>query len=375
MNSLKNRPLSTKGFFYGLLLLATPLNYIIILPILFIATLLLSDSLSFPRHIPKYLLLSLYILSLFIFFLEFYRGINGQDLNLRLLIFPSFFLMASLCDFKKPFFDGLFISMILIFLINTLFNLYVYLNGSDLLDRVIDYRGDDFYPRLGGLYGHSFLNNAINVMGFLAGFYNKNKTLMWISILSFFSSASLREPICGILIIITYILIHYQFKKITKLFILLLFVIGVLVSTIWSTHVEQPNKSNIIRVIAWKNSIASISDNLIFGVADNLSLRDPYTLSSLSAKTFSDAEKTNLFRSESEYLELGYHFGVVPVILLALLIFNNIKTPLQNLSAFNRSKDLLAMIIFADTFYGSLLFTPFFCFFSFLFLYAYKEDG
>lgn len=344
-----------KGILIGILLSIAPVNFYVFFPLIILALLIFSNG-YFPNpKVHKSFIYLLYFLCVFIFLICTYRFLNGFAINIKLILIPFIFLILIYVKFTEDFLIGFLYVILILFWVNLYFNLNTMLTGSDLLGRIVDYRPTDFTYRWGGVYGHAFLNNSVNVLGFLTGYYLKDKWVKILSIISLSYSGAGRDIISAILVILCCILVKCKISKSVKLLIGFIFIALIFFGVQLS---EGTNTSNGYRYFAWQNATSEIKNNFLIGKEYNSDI-DDFSVINLTPYQIRESIVYN-GDAESNFLEFTLKFGIPASFFLIVFIFTLTRPPKFLITHFDRFREVVSLIAFFDFFYGSLLSTVIF---------------
>ena len=350
-----------KNILFGVLLSLIPFNMKLFIPFTLIVLILFSDGYQQSYLIKKWPTYAIYFLCTFLLIIDIYRLLNNYELNLELIFIPIIMLVTLHIKLSEQFFVGLARYTSALFFVNFLFNLYTVITGNDLFGRVVDFRENDILMRFGGIYGHAYLNNAVNIMGFICAYYFKNRFLLILAFLSLLFSGSLREPISACIIVLCFFCLKFNLSKFLKMFVLLAAVSSIFFITILvSNYNYLEENSNTLRVHAWVNALDVIEDKTLFGKSHSNSYdKDSYKMDIPLRETL-----INNGVAESQYLQYGLHFGILFPFIIFFYLYNLIRSPSQLTSHIERVREMAVLIVFSDTFYGSLLSTSSFSIFA-----------
>jgi len=338
------------GFVFGFFLLIAQINLTIGSVIMLCLTFLMYreyffiDSNLFDLIAVLFLKVSL----IFLMWVIFKSGsifVLAQVLVADIILISLFFLRIN-----KQFLIGFMQPLILLLLIDFLFNLSIYIFGVDFFGRGGALRPGDIIPRVGGVFGHPFYSVNIALVGLFGGLILKNKPITVIAISNFLMNGTFRSALTLILFICIFYAIKFKFKLRTIIIGSILFAGIVFASTIYSAGGETYG-GNTLRVFAWVNAIEHISQNPILGT---------HTFSTAPLEDMSEDIIAEHGIAESAYLQYALDYGI-PVMLLHLYIIYRLMQ--MNYKKYKMSHDtdqfykytlILGCMIFADTFYGTL---------------------
>lgn len=286
---------------------------------------------------------------------------SGDDLIIVLPLVFSIILICSSFLFRIKTsvissYENIF-SIILVF--ECLINLYSIIMLEDPFGRVMDMRTDGLNRSL-GLLGHPFLSVSVCAVGYIIARHKKNRLILIIAIVAFISNQTLRSYSTLLILFFFDFISNTIIKRKLRFFIYTISSI-IFSSTIYLLVIFSESISNQLRSLVWINSIDEI-------------LKSPWTGNN-GFKVF-EKEKgvsvENLINSgitENVYLDIALHFGIPLAFAFMLLLTINIyKNVMANSShnSLKRKNEVLASILFVDSFYGNLLTVSFFIVYVFI---------
>lgn len=339
-----------KGLFFGFILSISQINIVYGLPIILLLIVFLSDKIELKaKNKQLFYLLIFQILWMTAVFLFLPSNLNHYIKNVNLFII---ILLILISKFDLKFLIGLSKSLIILFILDFIFNLFSFFLGFDPLGRQPQMRPDDVVERLGGLFGHSFFSLNISFIGLIAAYILRKKSIFVLAIINILLIGILRGYLILLLLIISFLFIKKGVSYLKLKAISLLFATTVFIGTFYTVTL-QLSQANLMRVYAWLISIIGISENIFVGKHDFM-YDDKFD--SVSFETIYYYGIT-----ESQYLELGLHYGLVSMLVLVIIMFKLFK---KSYEAFNKSKVvdiklnkitlISTFIIFTDLFFGSI---------------------
>lgn len=340
------------GFLFGIILVFSQINFYYGLPLVIFSLLILSEKISLNNNDRFIFFVTILQLLWFLFMYIFFPVYLPHWIKHFAIFTIILVVIISKIDLK--FIHGICFSLMILLILDFSFNIFSFLTGQDPLGRMPIVRPDDFVQRLGGIFGHSFFSLNISFVGFVSSYIKRNKILIILSILNMILAGSFR----GFLLIILIAISFYIVRKSVNLFKIkiysILFAFSVFAATIFSVTMNFSN-ANLIRVFAWFNSIENIIENPLFGRQDFY--RD-------EIETISIENIDNYGVTESQYLEIAVHYGIIPALLffmIMILILRKSYYAFNNLIHLHYEVKIIlisAFVIFTDTFYGSIYGSP-----------------
>lgn len=339
-----------KGFIFGIILCISQINISIGLPIALV---------SFFLTTPKIVIRSNRFWLIFIVGAEIawqsfvWLYFKSNDIILLFQSVVVFVILAALlyteCDIN--YVRGLSLSIAFLMLLDFAFNLITIILGQDPIGRTPDFRVSDLMPRMGGVFGHNFFSLNIGVIGLFSGLLLKNNYVILFALINIVMNGSLRSWIFLLLFGIAYLFVRYSIKFRYLLTTLVFFIIAVFASTIFAAS-QSETGANVLRVFAWTNSLEKIIDFPIYGNHNFIGERFVEGVSESAIDEYGIAE--------SQYLQLGLHFGVFSMagyfIIIFIFLINRYKLILHKMQpcSINQNIAIASIVIFADTWYGSI---------------------
>lgn len=338
-----------KGFFFGFILSISQIKIVYGLPFILLFLLFFSNRIKLSnKNISLFYVLIFQIFWLTFVYLLFPGNLSHYIKNVNIFII---ILLVIISKFDSQFLIGFSKSLIVLFLIDTFFNLCSFFLGVDPLGRQPLIRPDDITERLGGVFGHSFFSLNISFIGIIIGCIRKNRLIFFLAILNIILIGILRGFILLLLILVAFVVIKKGVSFIKLKLVSLFFAASVFLITFYSVTLNF-SQSNLMRVYAWILSLNNIIDFPIFGKHDFV-YDDKFD--SISFETID-----NFGITESQYLELAVHYGLVSLFGLLFVLLKLFKDSYIN---FNLSTSdnhikkitLIAIfVLFTDLFYGSI---------------------
>ncbi len=349
-SKLMNNTSENKGLFFGFILSISQLNIVYGLPVVLFFILLFSETKALKNKNKRlFFLLIFQIIWMTAIFLFFPSNFNHYIKNINVFII---ILLILISKFDLKFLIGLSKSLIILFIVDFIFNLFSFFLGFDPLGRQPQMRPDDVVERLGGIFGHSFFSLNISFIGLIASYISRKKVIFVCAIVNILLIGILR----GYLILLLLVIAFYIVKKGVSYFklkvISILFATSVFIGTFYTVSL-QLSQANLMRVYAWLISILGISENLLVGKHDFM-YDDKFD--SVSFETIYYYGIT-----ESQYLELGLHYGLLSMIALLVIMFNLFSISYNSFKnskvedfKMNKITLISTFIIFTDLFFGSI---------------------
>lgn len=299
------------GIFSGFTLFLVPLNLSLLMPLAFISLLIFINrySLANISFSLRFLLISFIFL---IFFNILFFKLNDLDIILKFIVYPAAMLLALIVRVEKKFMQGLVHVIFFVFIIDCFFNMYTLATANDLLGRRVDFRSNDLLPRVGGIYGFSFISTAISLMALIASLYLKNRFITTMVLIFMPLTGGLRSLV---LLAATLIgMICAYFIKSRFLFFILALICGGSILT--GIFIFSDVSSNAIRILALTFGAQEIFVSPIFG-----NIGYEITQYEAGVTSIGIEELMAAGNSEQQFLNIGIHFGIPTMTIFMLLIY------------------------------------------------------
>lgn len=350
MSNKVNLSLSKNHFFgmiSGITLFLVPLNLMFMLPLSAFTVLMCAGrfSLAHQSLIKLTLIFALFIL-LFLN-IVFYKT-EELAIAVPFLVYPAALILVSVLVLERKFIVGMAHSIFFIFCLDTVFNIYTLITFSDLLGRTVDFRPGDVFPRLGGIYAHSFVSIAISMSAFIASLVTKNRVITFVVICFMLLSGAFRSPLlimvalCGCFVA--------RFVKNRNALVFLAVMCGLII--FGGIFLLSDATSNAFRIAALTFGFTEILVSPLTGSSGYVPIDGGVTLEKLLAAG----------NSENQLLNFGIHFGI-PLLLTFMTIIYSL-TPRNN-NRFFDYEDLFVKRVCAFIIIVDLIVTHIFSFFPF----------
>lgn len=269
---------------------------------------------------------------------------------LQLMAQDAIFILMLFIPTNTSFLKQFLRPAIYLFIIDFLFNISIAVFGFDPLGRGGGLRPGDFIPRLGGLFGNPVYTVSITTAAFIIGVSLSKKWLIYMSAVGLLINGTQRAPLTLVLILVMWFLLKNMVRARIVYLICLCFVAAVFLVTYYSAMQAEDVSGNLLRVIAWGNSIEKIILSPIAGYHDFLSGE----FEEMSVDTILDFGIT-----ESPYLQIAVDFGVLPAIISLYTIYLIFKRCIKlyyydSRNHYYFASALFSGVVFADRFYGSI---------------------
>lgn len=338
-----------KGFIFGFILSVSQINIVYGLPFVLFFILLLSNKIELNKKNKfLFILLIFQILWLSAVFLLFPSNLNHYIKNANIFII---ILLVLISKFDLNFLIGLSKSLMILFLLDFSFNICTFFLGVDPLGRQPQLRPDDVVERLGGVFGHSFFSLNISFIGIIIAYIRKRRMVFLLALINIIIIGIFRGFILLLLIFVAFLVIKKGVSFIKLKVLSLLIATTVFVTTFYSVTL-QLSQSNLMRVYAWLLSFYNIIEFPIFGKHDFL-YDDKFESVSFDTIYYYGI-------TESQYLELAVHYGIITSIVLLIIMYKLFKESYTNFRGsiqddrFTRIALIASFILFTDLFYGSI---------------------
>lgn len=341
-----------KGAVFGLGLVASLINVAMSLAIVLAYSWMQLKKVCLPNEYR--IILALVMIKVF-WILGIYLGFSNKDFYFIIQVLaPDIMLLTMIFILLNPkFLDKMFKPIILLFFVDFMFNLSIYLLGADPLGRGGGNARDDMFPRLTGVFGHPYYSINIAFIMVIIGIFLKKNFLIFLALLTLFFTGSLRGPVTGFAIFSVWLMLRLRINVYLMLILMLLFVALVFLATFYSASLASYETGNYLRVVAWVNSVDHIISNPFLGTHTFLM----GTFEHMSSKAIIDYGI-----AESLYLQYGLDFGLIPS-LVALAIFtiifyinvqNYYKSNIERQKRESMAISILTAVVLIDSFYGTI---------------------
>lgn len=307
-----------------------------------------------------------WIVFIWVFFKSSSVFLLAQTLVVDLMLLSMLFMKINedfLKNFSKP--------LVLLLLIDFVFNLSIYIFGADFFGRGGALRPGDIIPRVGGVFGHPFYSVNIALIGIFCGFILKNRYVAFIGLTNFLMNGTFRSLLTVILLFIFIYAIKMKMKLKYLIIGSILFAATVFILTIYSAGGDEYG-GNTLRVFAWINAIDHILQNPWLGT-------HTFSTAPLDDMSMDVIEEHGI--AESAYLQYALDYGIPVMILHFYIIFRLFHSNYKRyfFSEINNIYKYWALVfagvIFADTFYGSLFGSVLTTYFAGILLIAYQDKN
>lgn len=184
------------------------------------------------------------------------------------IVFPLivvFYFQVKQVDFEK--YKGLINPVLIIFILDLLFNVYGLMFGMDPLGRVATARPDEIYARHGGIMNHTFFSAIISLTTLLiCGSVLAYRRITILAIFNLLATGTYRSVIYIVLYFVYVRLIH-KFKWYHQCLLAVLIGISIMLGT-WASiafGVLQEGSGNYYRIVAWASALNYIGDSPFAG--------------------------------------------------------------------------------------------------------------
>ncbi len=335
-----------KGYIFGVLLSLAQFN----LTYGFFALIAFLPSLKLRKLPPEFLLIAflLIIQIVWLWSINLFYSSKSWFNMLQISVGSTILIIMLFVDLSTKFIEKMLKSIYLLFIFDFLFNLSIYIYGTDPLGRGAAIRPGDFFPRVGGIFGHPFYSVNISTSALIAGAFVKNRKLILLAIIGLVINGTFRSPLMLVLTGMAFFLCSNRFKLKNIIMISTLFILSVIAAT-YLTALENSDfvSGNFLRVAAWTNSIQHIVENPFFGTH------------TFEKGGFQDMNLDTILDygiAESYYLQLAQDFGIIPAILSFYVLYLLLKLNLRSFYHNQRKSSVpaaLAIIVITDSFYGT----------------------
>lgn len=340
---------AASGFVFGVLLLFAQINLSIGLPLILLGLGFYYKNLRIDLSWLD-VKVALFVKALWVTLIWFVFKSTSLFVLLQTLSVDVVLVGLVFFKFKEDFFRGLAVSLSMLVVMDLCFNLMIYGFGVDPLGRGGALRAGDLVPRVGGVFGHAFYSVNISVVGLICGLILRSKLVLYLSVMNFLINGTFRSPIALIGFVLFFVAIKYELKLRTLVCGAVVFAGVVVLATLYTAGGDEYG-GNVLRVVAWANSIDNIAKNPLLGT--HTFLVGP--IDDMSADIIVDYGI-----AESAYLQYALDYGVLPMLLHFFVIFRMLNANYR-LFFGGGGRDRIAYaalvfagMIFTDTFYGTL---------------------
>jgi len=269
-------------------------------------------------------------------------------------VYFAAFILVSILNLERSFIFGMVNAIFLVFLADSVFNIYTLITSSDLLGRPIDFRPDDLFPRLGGIYANSFTSIGISISAFIASLVAKNRIITFLVVCLMPLSGSLRSMVLLLVSLCGCIVAYFVKKRITLFFLATM--CGLIV--FGGIFLMSDLSSNALRIGALTFGAIEIFESPLIGNSGYIPIvweeGDGITLEQL----------TNSGNAEQQLMNIGIHFGIPLLLIFMAIIYSLI--PISNSKLNSDSSDLFIKRICVFIIIVDLIVTHLFSFFPFI---------
>ena len=334
-----------KKHVFGILLTASPLNLKFGIPVLVFFIISFFKKTRLPKTY-QFIVFLLLLKIAWIAVAHLLIGTSSTYSVFQLIIYDFILLLMMFITLDRASVSAIFTIIILLFLVDLIFNLNNIFFDVDLLGRHVEV--GVIFKRLIGVFGHPYATINISVVAFFIGVFFRSKTLMIVALISLFMTASLRGPLAGIVILVSYFLLYCRFNRRIIFFTLLGIIALVFFATVIHANYSAQDTGNYFRALKWGHALTHIIDSPIIGT-----------------QIFPEGEyawvgniKYSTRNAESMFLGNALDFGVIvamitPTILYILMRINIKRFYYSDKSRGALSAALVSMFAFSDYFYGS----------------------
>lgn len=202
------------------------------------------------------------------------KSYSTGTLDYRFLVSNfSIFILGFFITIKitSEYIKGLTFPANLLFTLDILFNIWIFLFDQDFLGRTASIRDDG--NRYGGVVGHAFYSISISMVYIMFGFYNK-KSILYISlgIINILLAGSFRG-ILHVIYLLVFIGFLKRFKWKSQIILASCFIASIVLSTMISVSSGyfKENSGNYFRIFAWGNALSLIIEEPIYGAKKSFS--------------------------------------------------------------------------------------------------------
>ena len=258
----------------------------------------------------------------------FFFKIDSIAVTVPFLVYPAALMLVSVLSLERTFIFGMANAIFLVFLVDSVFNIYILTTFSDLFGRFVDFRSGDQFPRVGGIYGHSFISISIAMSAFIASLVTKNRIITFLVVCLMLLNGSIRSPVLVLVAVCACIVAYFAKKRITVFSLAIM--CGLI--AIGGIFFLGDFSSNAIRIAALTFGTTEIFESPLIGGSGYIPIEmvegDGMTLDKLF----------NSGNAEQQLMNIGIHFGI-PLLLIFITIIGSL-IPRSNSKSNSDSEDL-----------------------------------
>jgi len=340
------------GIVAGITLFLVPLNLMFMLPLSGLIVLLCAGKYSLAGlSLTKITLISLLfiLLSANLFFFK----MEELAIAVPFLVYPAALMLVSVLNLERSFIFGMANAIFLVFLVDSVFNIYTLTTSSDLFGRRVDFRPGDVFPRLGGIYANSFISIGISMSAFIASLVTKNRIITFLVVCLMPLSGAMRSPVLLLVAVCGCIVAHFVKSRIT------LFFLAIMCGSIvfGGIFLLSDVSSNALRIAALTFGATEIFESPLMGNSGYIPI-DRVEGGGITLDMLLESGN-----AEQQLMNIGIHFGIPLLLIFMTIIYSLI--PRSNSKLNSDSEDLFVKRVSVFIIIVDLIVTHLFSFFPF----------
>jgi hypothetical protein len=336
------------GQAFGLLLILSLYNLSIGLPIFFVYILLFMSHGITRSNMLIFIMVLAQILWIVIITLTYkttpFLILMQQCSTSAILILMMFTPLSA------RFINGMLKSLAYLFIVDLIFNISLIIFGVDLLGREAQLRPGDFFPRIGGVFGHPFYSANISSVALISGLFLRKRWLIYLSALALLFNGSFRAPLIFLVIVLTFYVVKLKLKMYWIIAFIIAIVAGVVALTAYTASADENFvNGNYLRIVAWTHAIQNIVANPFTGTHSfQNSVYDIMNVDTI----------INYGIAESMPLQVAQDYGIPAALIGLLILFLIMKRNVfyiykKNTSYHRITAAILSIVFLVDSFYGT----------------------
>ena len=311
----------------GIALFLVPLNPKLMMPLSGLIILLCAGKYSLAGlSLTKLILISLFFILLFANLLFF--KMDSIAVTVPFLAYPAALMLVSVLSLERSFIFGMANAIFLVFLVDSVFNIYILTTYSDLFGRYVDFRPGDGFPRFGGIYGHSFISIGIAMSALIASLVTKNRIITFLVVCLMLLNGSIRSPVLVLVAVCACIVAYFAKNRITVFSLAIMCGLFALGGILFLGDLS----SNALRITALKFGATEIFESPLIGGSGYI----PIEMVEGGAMTLDKLSDSG--NAEQQLMNIGIHFGI-PLLLIFITIIGSL-IPRSNSKSNSDSEDL-----------------------------------
>ena len=344
---------SRSGLLFGWVFVLTLVDVYVGLPVLLAWMFVMSGPLSLPRsQLAIFVLLTMKVA----WIVGVHLAYNPAALTsiLPLLGVDVILIASMLVRRDESFLRGMTWPVMVLFLVDVLFNVSTLALGTDPLGREPGARVEDILPRLGGVFGHAFYSINISIVALLFAALRGYRVMLLVAVANIALNGSFRGWLTLAIGILVVALLWARLGRWKIVTVGALAAAAVFAATVYSAQAAGELTGNFFRVHAWVTALGKIEENPVVGT---------HTFARGELPGIDESTIEDFGIAESAYLNYAVHYGLFPAIAHLGVVLLILLKCLRQLYQYRRREApmavylaaLLAGVVFIDSFYGTVL--------------------